>query len=141
MVNKIQAVSLSRGACYGACPIYEVILRRSGKATWVGEANTERLGSFRGTFQPETFMQLASFVERSGFFEWDEHYEPAYEITDGPTTAISVTRGRIGKTVEQYESDEPPDFWVLATLIDAIAREVEWTTQSVRGGDDGQADQ
>ncbi len=37
-----------------------------------------------------------------------------------------MTKGGITKTVERYVSDEPPDFWVLATLIDAIAREVEW---------------
>lgn len=131
--DTIEAVTLSRGACFGPCPIYEVTLRGDGTALWVGEEFTARRGTFRGTFEPEDFAQLASFVDRCGFFDWAEHYEPElYVVTDGPTTTISATRQRTTKTVSQYVADEPADFWVLAALVDALASQVGWTEVAPR---------
>lgn len=121
----IEEVTLQRGACYGACPIYEVTLRRDGSAAWLGEAFTPRTGEYAGRIRTYEFARLADFIERCRFFDWkDEYSEP---VTDNPTFVLQVSRGRKVKRVRQYATDEPPDFWVVAELVDALANDIEWT--------------
>lgn len=47
-------------------------------------------------------------------------------MTDNPTYELEVQRGRDRRKVVQYASDEPPDFWVIAALVDSIASRIEW---------------
>jgi hypothetical protein len=73
---------------------------------------------------PGDFERLASFIERCGFFGWNDRY--AAELTDMPEYEITVRRGGSVKSVVQRGVDEPADFWVIASLIDAIAECVDW---------------
>lgn len=123
-VAQITAVTLRRGGCYGQCPIYDVTLRRNGKATWHGEMFTDRIGDYRGEVDEYAFRPLAGFIERCGFFDWRDEY--SIEVTDNPTYELEVTRNRTKKTVSQYGTDEPLDFWVIAALIDGIAGRMAW---------------
>jgi hypothetical protein len=111
---------------FGSCPTYEVTLRRSGSAIWSGHRFVERLGDYGGKFEPDDFLQLAGFIERCGFFDWEDEYLPSVEISDHPKDALEVTRGRLTKSVTQTATVEPADFWVIAGLIDAIAAGIRW---------------
>ena len=46
--SEITAIRLSRGACFGTCPIYEVTVAADGTANWNGERFVERVGRYRG---------------------------------------------------------------------------------------------
>jgi hypothetical protein len=89
---------------------------------------TDRIGDYRGKVSLFDFHGLAGFIARCGFFDWNADYSPSIEITDLPTYALQVWRGRETKTVSQYGTDEPPDFWVLAALVDAVAEKMDWTS-------------
>jgi hypothetical protein len=121
----IDSVRLSRGMCYGTCPVYEVIFSRDGTASWHGDAFTQRLGAFEGSVAEDDFERLARFIERTGFFGWNDEY--VAPVTDNPTYELEVVRAGHGKRVVQYATDEPPDFWVIAALVDAIAATIDWT--------------
>lgn len=124
-VTETVSVSLRRGACYGPCPIYQVTLRRDGAAIWHGEAFTPRIGDYRGQISEDDFANLADFIDRCGFHTWSDRYE--IEVTDNPEDEIEVIRDGESKKVVQYATDEPRDFWTIATLIDGICFGVEWT--------------
>jgi hypothetical protein len=126
-VAEIESVSLRRGACYGPCPIYQVTLRRDGTATWHGDTFSQRLGDYRGEVFEEDFVKLAGFIEQSGFFEWADRYE--VEVTDNPEYELEVERGDERRKVVQYATDEPRDFWTIATLIDGLCFGIEWVPQ------------
>jgi len=66
-------------------------------------------------------------VVRAGFFDWKDEYR--LNVTDLPTYEITVTKGGIGKTVLQYGMNEPPDFWVIAEVIDGISHDITWVSQ------------
>jgi hypothetical protein len=100
-----------------------VTLKRDGSAHWRGEAFT-RLGSYRGELFEGDFENLAAFIERSGFFDWADRY--AEEVTDNAEYALEVVRHGRTKRVEQYATDEPRDFWTIATLVDGVASLIEW---------------
>jgi hypothetical protein len=124
-MRKITAITLGRGPCFGTCPIYEVTLRNRGWASWPGEAFVDRVGDYRGKVDLYDFEQLRRFIARCGFFDWNAEYANL-GITDQPNYVVTVRRGTETKTVSQYGTDEPPDFWVVAALVDAIAETVRW---------------
>jgi hypothetical protein len=130
--TQIASVSLQRGPCFGTCPIYDATLRADGTATWHGERFVERLGRHEGQINLNDFGRLARFVERAGFFDWDPEYAND-NIADLPNYYLTVERDGDTKTVRQYAVDEPPDFWVIATLVDCLAGDIEWTAIEDQG--------
>jgi hypothetical protein len=126
------SVTLRRGACFGTCPIYEVTLRADGSAAWNGERFVERLGRHTGEVRADEYDRLARFVLRAGFFGWEDEY--VADVTDTPDYFLTATTGQRSKTVRQNATDEPPDFWVIATLVDALAASVAWTPAEAPAG-------
>jgi hypothetical protein len=127
-MTSIEAVTLRRGACYGPCPVYSITLRRDGLATWRGEAFISRLGSHQGEVFEGEFENLAALIERCGFFDWADRY--AEDVTDNPEYVLEVARQGKAKRVVQYATDEPQDFWTIATVIDGVASLIEWQPES-----------
>lgn len=127
--RNVTSVTLRRGPCFGTCPIYEVTLTADGSATWEGERFVDRLGRFQGQVDVNDFRRLARFIERAGFFGWAPEY--LGNVTDLPDYFLTVvTDGGAGgqtKTVRQNGVDEPPDFWVIAAVVDGLAEAVTWT--------------
>jgi hypothetical protein len=123
--NEISAITLRRGPCFGFCPVYEVTIQADGRATWRGERFVERLGAYEGEIGLEDFRRVAGVVERSGFLSWDDEYTSG--TVDTPDYHLTVERDGSTKTVRQNATDTPPDFWVIAALVDALAAGVEWT--------------
>lgn len=123
--EEISAITLRRGACFGFCPVYEVTLHADGRAAWQGHRFVERIGPFEGEIGADDFRRLAALVERVGFFSWDPEYTSG--VVDTPDYHLVVQRGAATKTVRQNAIDEPPDFWVVAAIVDGLAAAVAWT--------------
>jgi hypothetical protein len=121
----ITSITLDRGACFGTCPVYEVTLNSDGSATYSGGPFAPRQGDYTGKGSQWEFDNLAAFVVRAGFFGWDDEYRLP-NVTDLPTYKITVTKGGTSKTVLQYGMNEPPDFWVIAEVIDGLADDISW---------------
>jgi hypothetical protein len=126
--DKTESITLRRGPCFGTCPEYEVTLRSDGSATWDGERFVQRLGHYRGEVAVDEYDRLARFVQRAGFAQWQDEYVAG---TDTPDYFLTVAMGQQTKTVRQNATEEPPDFWVIATVVDALAATVAWTPSGV----------
>ena len=125
---QITAVTLRRSGSRGFSPAYEVTLRADGSADWNGERFVLRIGRFYGQFDVRNFAKLAMFVERAGFFGWQDDYSSG--VTDAPDYELAVAAGMRTKRVRQNGTDEPPDFWVIATVVDGLAAAIEWTADA-----------
>jgi hypothetical protein len=124
-----KSVTLRRGACFGRCPEYEVRLSADGTASWLGMSFVEPLGRHEAQVDQADVARLAKLLDRSRFASWrDEYVEP---ITDLPRYELIVEHAGGEKRVVQYASEEPPDFWVIATVIDGIVARVDWQPRSV----------
>jgi hypothetical protein len=122
--SEITSVSLSQGMCYGTCPVYEVILRRDGTASWHGKRSRSESATSKGRSMSTTSRAWRASSTVRGSFGWrDEYVAP---VTDNPTYELEVVRDGDGKKVVQYATDDPPDFWVVAALVDWIASGIEW---------------
>lgn len=127
-MSKTVSVSLRRGPCFGTCPTYQVTLRRDGAAIWHGGTFSPRIGDYQGRVSESDFAKLANFTEGCGFYTWSDRYET--DVTDNPEYELETIRGSETKKVVQYATDEPGDFWTIATLVDGICFGVEWTPKA-----------
>ena len=125
---EVTSITLRRGACFGTCPIYEVTLNADGTASWDGERFVDRVGQYKGEVDPNDYRRLGGFVQRAGFFGWDPEY--VADVTDLPDYVLTVAAGGQTKSVRQNGVDEPPDFWVIAALVDHLAEAIDWTSTS-----------
>lgn len=127
----IEAVTLRRGPCRGFCPAYTVTLRSDGSADWNGERHVDRIGRFHGQFASNAFEELARFIERAGFFGWDDEYVGG--ASDLPDYELTVVAKDQTKVVRQNGTPEPADFWVIAALVDGLAAGIDWMAGSLGG--------
>jgi Domain of unknown function (DUF6438) len=122
---EITSITLRRGPCFGTCPMYEVTLAADGAATWYGERFVDRLGRYQGQVDVNDFGRLARFMQRAGFLDWEPEY--LGNVTDLPDYFLTAVVGDQTKTVRQNGVDEPPDFWVIAAVVDGLAEAINWT--------------
>ena len=89
------------------------------------EHSRRGLETTKGRVSESDFAKLANFIEGCGFYTWSDRYET--DVTDNPEYELETIRGSETKKVVQYATDEPGDFWTIATLVDGICFGVEWT--------------
>jgi hypothetical protein len=124
----ITSIRLQRGSCFGTCPVYDVTLSSDGTPTYTAGPFAPRQGDYTGEVGQWEFDNLAAFVIRAGFFSWKDEYRA--NVTDLPTYQITVTKAVTSKTVLQYGMNEPPDFWVIAEVIDGMSADITWTSSA-----------
>lgn len=66
------AVTLERGACFGACPIYKVTIYTDGTVVYEGERFVEVEGRQTTNIEPEVVEQLVAGFEAAGYFDWQD---------------------------------------------------------------------
>lgn len=121
---QIDEITLEHTGCFGSCPIYKVILRRDGFASYTGKDYAERKGSYHAKLDRLPFENLAQLIYGDGFFNMRDRYEAPF--TDLDTMIITVLRNGKRKTVEAYGGSYPIELWGMAIAIDAIADEMKW---------------
>ena len=110
------------GARSIADTLYEVTLAADGTATWYGERFVDRLGRYQGQVDANDFSRLAGFMQRAGFLDWEPEY--LGNATDLPDYFLTAVVGDHTTTVRQNGVDEPPDFWVIAAVVDGLAEAI-----------------
>lgn len=127
--SQILTMRLSRGACYGECPVYELALSAEGLADWKGESYVDRVGHHVGEVNPDVVRELAVFAVSSGFFALEEDYPPP--ATDLPNFEIAIETGARDKVVRTWGGSEPGPFADLAKRLDQTAESIQWLSFAV----------
>ena len=128
----VTEIGLSRGMCYGTCPVYTVTLRRDKASTYVGEMYVDRLGPHDADFDAEGSGDLAHAIVWLGFDRFDRNYAVGW--TDAATTTIWVARGRQRRAIQDYGGAGPQELHRIAALIDEAADEPRMATAAGAGG-------
>jgi hypothetical protein len=121
--SDISSIKLERTACFGTCPVYSVTIFRDGRARYNGIEFVKEKGVRTKTISTGEFKRLAAKVDEIGFFK----LKPAYRanITDLPTTIVTVIRGTESKRVEDYFG-APKRLHGLEELIENVANISRW---------------
>jgi hypothetical protein len=93
-------VTMARSACYGTCPVYQVTLEGSGRVTWQGQSHVAIPGAVTYQIPPQDVAGLVALFGQASFFSLDDSYRA--QITDGPTTTLTLSLGGKTKSVKDY---------------------------------------
>jgi hypothetical protein len=116
------SVALRRGPCFGNCPVYEVVLRGDGTATYDGGDYAPREGRFEGRVPPEEVAALLAMLEEVDFW----HMEPDRQIRVMDLPEIVLTAERRGRRHRVHTNLPPRELEPIQAAIDSVARKIEW---------------
>lgn len=107
-------VTISKGACFGQCPIYTGVVFGDGTVEYYGERFVEREGAHSGKISPEDLCAIVTEIERRKLMIVDTAY--VEEVPDAPMTKITIAmRGR--STAVIWNMTTPELFRRLQTLL------------------------
>jgi TonB family protein len=117
-------VKLSRSACLGTCPAYEVTIAADGEVTWQGSAFVHSIGTGHSRISSDEAAALLRQFRVPKFWALCGGYDAS--VTDNPTTQISVEIGGRTKSVWNYANSAPPWLEEFEESIDAAADTHAW---------------
>ena len=121
-------IELTRGPCYGPCPVYRVSIGRSGQVEYEGKANCARKGHHRGRlFFPLDFARIAYLIERTDIPNLKREY--AFPATDMDTVTIRieyVSDAQEPLVFTDYGQVAPIELWALEVALDGLLHTTEW---------------
>jgi hypothetical protein len=129
--NQITEISLERKECYGGCPVYKVVLRKDGTATYTGIKYVPRMGEYRGKSYAYDyyFVTLAKLIRSQGYFDLKDNYSSGW--TDQDTAITSVVDRDRRKTVVNYGNAAPIKLWGIEIAIDGVVERIQWEKAKV----------
>lgn len=85
--------TISKGACFGQCPIYSATVFGDGSVEYNGDRFVERMGTFAGHITAENLCAIVTEIERNKLMFADRDF--LEEVPDAPLTKITIVmRGR-----------------------------------------------
>lgn len=117
-------ITLQRGACFGTCPIYTVVLRGNGAIEFNGEQFVQAQGLHTDTLALREVQELVHAFHTSGFFSMQDSYSND-RISDLPLTSVTFTDGTITKRTENYYG-APEALRALEQRIDSVLQTQRW---------------
>jgi len=115
--------SLSRSACYGYCPTYNLTFKGNGEATYEGLNHVDRIGTYRATVSKDQLINLMKRFKEIKFFELKDLYDDM--VTDIPTYTVSYTlNGKTKQVVDRFGS--PQELRDAERYMDDIANSLDW---------------
>ena len=98
---------MERSGCYGACPIYNLIVQPSGKVLFDGKVYTETLGNAESFLDREKIERLIAEIEKADFYSLKDFYTTdsgncPSTSTDSATVKISIKLNSKEKKITHY---------------------------------------
>jgi Domain of unknown function (DUF6438) len=120
-------ISLSRSACHGFCPIYNVRISGAGEIVYVGRGFVNVVGEQRATIPAAEVANLLARFDAIGFESLRDAYRAP--VSDLPTYTIALERNGRRKTVVDYGgvgAGMPEAVRGLQDEIDRVAGTARW---------------
>lgn len=117
--------TLQRTACFGKCPVFLLTIDgKTNKATYKGDMNTEKTGTYEKNISDEELGSLVSAFDKADFFGMQDEYNKS-QVMDVPSTYISYSvNGKTKKIKDRWEA--PSSLKALEKLLDDVAGSDGW---------------
>jgi hypothetical protein len=120
-------ITLQRTVCFGFCPAYTVTISGDGAVTYNGERFVNVQGEQRAQIPAADVQRLLQRFDAIGFDRLRDEYRA--QVTDLPTTTITLTRNGRTKNVVDYggtSAGMPESVRQLQDEIDRVANTGRW---------------
>jgi hypothetical protein len=97
-------ITLQRGACFGACPVYSVAVYEDGTIVRTGIANVKPIGVSVLKADAAAVESIVQQATALGYFDWQDSYNKQVK-TDQSTVTTSVQTSDQTKQIVRYNGD------------------------------------
>ena len=122
-------ITMFRGACFGACPIYYIEINGDGKVTYGGVEYVNVTGERTSSIPVESVRQLVQKINSSGYYNLDDKYDQV-DRTDQATVVTTVNIDGNYKSVYDYLGThllpEMVALRELENMIDNVTNSSQW---------------
>mgnify|MGYP000880816706 CR=1 FL=1 len=125
------AITLTRGACFGFCPVYSVSIPGDGGVRYHGRDFVNVVGERSATIPRADVERLLARFDAVNFESLQDAYRG--EMTDLPTTTVTLERNGRRKTVLDYggvSAGMPASVRELQAEIDRVAGTAQWVLRN-----------
>lgn len=123
-------IGLSRGVCFGFCPVYSLEVSGAGKATFMGERNVATMDTVTADVSRQQIVDLLRAFERARYREIPDRYgiDKCHDATDLPSATTSLRYDGQSHTVDHYHGclRAPLVLDSLEQAIDNIVNTHRW---------------
>ncbi|MGB1003298.1 MAG: DUF6438 domain-containing protein [Salibacteraceae bacterium] len=116
--------SFEQTACFGTCPVHKMVVYHNRYATYQGKRHVAQIGNYFATLSPAQIAHIYQKAEDLDFFTLDTNYSA--NMTDLPTTIITVNNGTQNKTVSAYGS-YPANLQKFMEFLGINLQSIVWT--------------
>jgi hypothetical protein len=110
--------------CEGECPMYKVILRKDGTASYVGTPYAERKGKYKSSYNEYYFTQIAKLMAKNEYLNFEDQYGPT--AMDQGYMVTSVAYGNQRKTITNHGGQGPLELWAIEMALDGAMSQIRW---------------
>lgn len=116
--------------CFGTCPEYTFTLDITGKATFDGKRNVDKIGLYQKTFTYQEVRKLIDAFEAANFWAFKEkYYDPG--VSDMPSTYVTFNHNTKSKKVED-QFNAPKELKALEKMLEELANSEGWTKSETK---------
>jgi hypothetical protein len=122
-------ITMSRGQCFGTCPVYYLEIDGNGKITYKGFFYVNVTGERTTQISPQKVKELITAFDNADYFNLRDKYDEI-RFTDLSTVETSISINGIYKSVyDYYGTVEVPELNKLRNLekmIDNVTNSAQW---------------
>lgn len=85
-------VMLTKGACFGACPVYDGTIFGDGTVEYLGRMHTQHEGQWLGTVEASTLCTLKKLIEENNVMTMKENHVNT-DVQDAPMHTLTIEYG------------------------------------------------
>lgn len=113
-----------RGACFGMCPIFSLVIYTDGRAVYKGVNHVNRIGTYQASVQDTALVKVFTTAESIGYFGMQEVYDNP-SVTDLPTIELAIRKdGKLKRVKARYKA--PASLQKLYEALDQMTDIQKW---------------
>lgn len=114
------SVTITKGMCFGMCPVYSGTVLGDGRVRYEGRANVERMGDWSGVITKDELCALLNDVRSGKLMSLDTSF--VENVPDAPLTTITITDMGRTKTF-RWNLGTPEPLRSIASRMIALTHE------------------
>jgi len=118
-----KVVEISKGPCFGNCPVYTLSIYETGIAVFSGEQNTDRRGVYMKKIGKERARQITNKCVAANLWQFRDVYKSNFP--DLPTVTLTYYEGKESKTISG-KRERPDEVISIEQMLDEIAFSDGW---------------
>lgn len=117
-------IVMSKGACFGECPVYTLTVYNTGLTKFNGVRFTKMDGKYEMQLSEAKYIELVRMFEKTNLWKYEDVYDMT--VADLPTTSISYSTKEKTKTVKG-KAERPEAILSIENYLVALIENSEWT--------------